>query len=263
MSEAARNEQEDAGARAIQPQLLPATPKGNHRNDRPKLTLVPDYVPAEVSLENLGYFTPSSKRIKNIYVKEKVLGYKTGADGIKRTIKAEISANHKLGLPITSDFDYYRAFLKICDEVAGPDGRLYMPIIVPTTKLLRYAGKKEGTREWKEAKEWFERMAFTGIKGSVYRAKQKHYDHSFVGTLFSHVVLAGGTMKNGEIAETNYVWLAPWFLANYFHHHLRPIDFNFHRRLRKPIAKDYGTKPLWGFRMDKSDRCRQEVSPCN
>jgi len=44
-------------------------------------------------------------------------------------------------------------------------------------------------------------------------------------------------MKDGRIADTNYVWLAPWFLANYFRHHLRPVDLNFHRRLRKPIAK--------------------------
>lgn len=237
MNEAARKEQDDAGVGANLPQLVPAAPKGNHRNGAALLTLVPDYIPAEVSLENLGYFTPSSKRVKDIYVKEKVLGYKTGPDGVKRTIKAEISANHKLGLPITSDFDYYRAFLKICDAVVSADGRLHMPIIVPTAKLLRYAGKQENADRWKEVKEWFERMAGTMVKGGIYRAKQRYYDEGFVGTLFSQVILTGGRMRNGEIADTNYVWLAPWFLANYFHHHLRPIDLNFHRRLRKPIAK--------------------------
>jgi hypothetical protein len=70
-------------------QFVPATNKDNHRNGRPLLTLVPDYIPAEVSLENLGYFTPSSKRIKSIYVKEKVLGNKIGPDGTTHTIKAE------------------------------------------------------------------------------------------------------------------------------------------------------------------------------
>lgn len=237
MDEAARKEENDAGTRVVPLQLVPSASKGNHRGKPALYPIVPEYIPAEVSLENMGYFTPSSKRVKDIYVKEKVLGYKVGPDGTKRTIKAKISANHELGLPITSDFDYYRAFLKICDEVADPQGRLYMPIVVPTAKLIRYAGKRESAKEWKEVREWLRRMALTGIEGSVYRAKQKHYDQSFVGTLFSHVVLAGGTMKGGETAETNYVWLAPWFLANYFHHHLRPIDFNFHRRLRKPIAK--------------------------
>jgi hypothetical protein len=244
MNEAALQKQDhvcrqagDAGARAVQAQLLPATPKDNHRQGATLLRLVPDYIPAEVSLENLGYFTPSSKRVKDIYVKEKVLGHKIGPDGTKRTITAKISANHELGLPITSDFDYYRAFLKICDEAADSQGRLYMPIIVPTAKLIRYAGKKESAREWKEVREWCERMTLTGIIGGVYRAKQKHYDDGFVGTLFSRVIVTGGEMRNGETARTNYVWLSPWFLANYFHHHLRPIDLNFHQRLRKPIAK--------------------------
>jgi hypothetical protein len=237
MNEAVLQEQDDAGARAIQPQLLPATPKGNLRNGAALLTLVPEYIPAEVSLENLGYFTPSSNRIKDIYVKEKVLGHKTDPDGTKRTIKATIRASGGLGLPTTSDLDYYRAFLKICYEVADAQGRLHMPIAVPTAKLIRYAGKIESAREKREVRAWLKRMAFTGIEGGIYRAKTKVYEDEFVGTVFSQVVLHGKKMKNGEIAETNYVWLAPWFLANYFRHHLRPVDLNFHQRLRKPISK--------------------------
>lgn len=52
--------------------LVPATATDTDRNGRPRLALVPEYIPAEVSLENLGYFTPSSKRIKNIEVKAMV-----------------------------------------------------------------------------------------------------------------------------------------------------------------------------------------------
>ena len=238
MDEEARIDNNDAGARALTPQIIPAAKQITHRsNHAATIPHVPDYIPAEVFLENLGYFTPSSKRIKGIYVKEKILGQKIGPDGTRRTIKAEISANYKLGLPITWDFDYYRAFLKICDEIVDPQGRLHMPIAIPTAKLIRYAGKSESAREWREVREWFERMTATMIKGGLYRAKQKSYDDSFFGTLFSQGIVTGATMKNGEVADTNYVWLAPWFLANYFHHYLRPVDLNFHLRLRKPIAK--------------------------
>ena len=237
MNEAVRNEQDDAGVQADLPQLVPTAPKDNHHQGAALLRLVPEYIPAEVSLENLGYFTPSSKRVKDIYVKEKVLGYKTGPDGDKRTITAKISANHELGLPITSDFDYYRAFLKICDEVAGADGRLHMPIAVPTKKLIRYAGKKENAREKKEIREWFARLRHTGIRGGIYNAKRKDYDERVETGVFSQIVIIGEEMKDGRIADTNYVWLAPWFLANYFHHHVRRIDLSFHHRLRKPIAK--------------------------
>jgi hypothetical protein len=95
----------------------------------------------------------------------------------------------------------------------------------------------ESPKERKEAKQWFERMTGTLIKGGLYRAKHKDYDDGFVGTVFSQVILRGHPMKNGRVAETNYVWPSPWFLSNYFYRHLKSIDFNLHQRLRKPIAK--------------------------
>jgi hypothetical protein len=29
------------------------------------------------------------------------------------------------------------------------------------------------------------------------------------------------------------------------------------------FVKDYGTKPLWDFIVDRAERCCQEVWPCN
>src|SRR5262245_61649334 len=80
-------------------------------------------------------------------------------------------------------------------------------------------------------------MTATLVEGGIYRAKTKEYKEGFIGTLFSQVIISGERMRDGTTAETNYVWLSPWFLSNYFYHYLRSIDFNFHRRLRKPIAK--------------------------
>ncbi len=37
------------------------------------------------------------------------------------------------------------------------------------------------------------------------------------------------------------MWLSPWFLSNYYHRYTRPIDFEFYKRLRKPIAKSLYT----------------------
>jgi hypothetical protein len=67
----------------------------------------PMAIPAEVFLETLGFFTPSSKRIRGIYTKEKVVAERRTADGTTHLIKTRVSANHELGLPITTDLDYY------------------------------------------------------------------------------------------------------------------------------------------------------------
>src|SRR6516162_10874475 len=148
---------------------------------------LPEYIQAEAFLEVSGFFTPSSKRIRRIYTKEKKLREYIDEHGNRRTLKVKISANHELGLPITSDLDYYRAFLKICDESVDQEGRFRPPIAVPTSTLIRYAGKSESAKEWKEVKLWFERMTLTGIRGAIYRAKKKDFDEGLVSTVFSQV----------------------------------------------------------------------------
>jgi hypothetical protein len=178
-----RGEQEDQAPQPLDPEQnlpIPISSAG--------LPILTEYIRSEQFLEISGFFTPSSKRIEHIYSKEKKLREYTDAQGKRKILKTEINANHKLGLPITSDLDYYRAFLKICDELVDRDGRFpRMPIAVPTTKLIRYAGKKKGSIKRGEVQQWFERMTGTLIKGAIYRAKKKDYDEGFIGTLFSQV----------------------------------------------------------------------------
>lgn len=201
------------------------------------LPTVPDYVPAEMFLETCGFFTPSSKRIKSVETKENVIGYRTLPNGKKQPIKAKIRASAGLWLPITSDEDYWHAFEKILSELADQQGRFNLPIIVSAKRLARLAGKPWNKKTRQEIRDWFKRMTFTGIEGGIYRAKAKDYQEGFMGTVFSQVVLKGEKMNNGEIAETNYVWLAPWYLSNYYYRYQRPLDFSFYQRLRKPISK--------------------------
>jgi Replication initiator protein A len=206
------------------------------------LPVLTEYIRSEQFLEISGFFTPSSKRIEHIYIKEKKLREYTGAQGKRKILKTTIRASHGLGLPVTSDLDYYRAFLKICDELVDRDGRFpRMPIAVPTTKLMRYAGKNKAKQQRQEVWQWFKRMTLTGIEGAIYRAKKKDYDDGFVGTVFSQVIMTGDPMRNGQPAETNFVWLSPWFLSNYYYRYTRPLDFTFYKQLRKPIAKSLYT----------------------
>lgn len=221
------NEPAQRGTHQIRSPVSSATPC-------PAETIV---IPAEVFLETMGFFTPSSKRIRGIYRKEKVLGERSSPDGTTRTLKVEIVANHTLGLPITSDLDYYRAFLKILTETLDHHGRLRLPLAVPSKRLIRYTDKTESAITRRKVRDWFDRMALTGIRGAVYRAKVRDYQEGFTGTVFSQVVVKGHPMKNRQLAETNYVWPAPWFLANYLRGYVRPIDLALHNRLRKPIAK--------------------------
>jgi len=200
------------------------------------LPALPDYIPTEMFLERSGFFTPASKRIKGVYTKQKIIGHKI-VEGKRIPVKTRIMANHELGLPITSDEDYWHAFEKILSEIADREGRITMPVRVPTSKLIRYAGKSPSQTRRTEVWKWFQRMTLTGITGGIYSAKLKDYSTSITAPVFSQTALRGEKMRHGQIADTNYVWLAPWYLSNYFHQYRRLLDFSLYLRLRKPIAK--------------------------
>ena len=87
------------------------------------LPAILEHIPAEVSFENIGYFTPSSKRIKGITTKEKVVAERTNPDGTAAVLTVQIIGTGKYGLPTTSELDYYRALPEILDEITDQTAR--------------------------------------------------------------------------------------------------------------------------------------------
>lgn len=210
--------------------------------DEIALLLPAEYVPAEQNLETIGYFSAGYKR-KYPTAKHKS---KVVILNHNRTVKIIPTAEY--GYPNSEDFDFYRAFLKICHEqttlvARGTNGqrtlhpRLQLPIGFYTRALIRDAGRGENAREVQAVRDWIRRMTFTGVEGTLYCAKTKQFDTAFGGPLFSQFVFVGDKTRTGKIADRNYVWPAPWFLSNYHYHYLRRVDLAFHHRLRKAIAK--------------------------
>jgi hypothetical protein len=201
------------------------------------LLALPDPIPIEVAFEHIGYFTPASKRIKDITTKEKVVAERTNPDGSRTTLTVHIIGTGKYGLPITADLDYYRAFLKLLDGHVEQVGQLLEPIPIPAKTLIRYAGKQTSVRERGAVIDWIRRSHFTGIQGFYYQAATGEYVEISGEPLFPRYLIRGQRLATGEAADTHAVWLASWFRANYLHHHVRPMDLALHLRLRKPIAK--------------------------
>src|SRR6266853_576774 len=119
---------------------------------------LPEYVPAELNLETIGFFSAGYKRR---YPKEPHEA-KVVRLGTQRQIRIVPST---YGYPNSEDLDFYRAFLKICDEHATIeddwiDGSLVrqphlkMPICFSTRQLLRYAGYKKNAQILRRVQEW-------------------------------------------------------------------------------------------------------------
>ena len=54
---------------------------------------------------------------------------------------------------------------------------------------------------------------------------------------FNRVVIMGGELPDGHVADSNYVWLSSWQLENINQNYLLPVDFETYRGLKNNIAK--------------------------
>jgi hypothetical protein len=202
-----------------------------------------DYVPAEQNLETIGYFSARySRRALNDKQTSKVVE-------LSDRRRVEIVPSLKYGFPNAEDLDFYRAFLKICDERAqlvrvDHEGhvvyrpRLPSPIGFSTRELIAKAGRTKNGRGHLAVRTWIERLNSTTIHGELFDAKEKKLDVRIgMEPLFRKYIHVGRPMPNGEIASQNFVWLADWFIENYFYLYSRPVDLKFHHSLTRSISK--------------------------
>src|SRR6266436_5271276 len=97
--------------------------KEREGNETTSGLLPAEYVPAEQNLETIGYFSAGYKRK---YPTDKQRSKVVALSGGRRM---EVIPSAKYGFPNADDLDFYRAFLKICDERASviqgqEDGRI-------------------------------------------------------------------------------------------------------------------------------------------
>ena len=202
-----------------------------------------DYVPAEQNLETIGYFSARyARRALDEKQKSKVIV-------LSDSRRIEIVPSMKYGFPNAEDLDFYRAFLKICDERAQLekvelDGqfvirpRLPSPIGFSSRELIAKAGRTKNGRGHGAVRSWVERLNSTTIHGELYNARERKLDVRIgIEPLFRKYVHVGRPLPSGEIASQNFVWLADWFVENYFYLYSRPIDLKFHHRLTRSISK--------------------------
>ena len=196
-----------------------------------------DFVKVEKNLTSLGFFTPSSKKIKN--AKAKVISFTRVIDGKRVEAKVTIAPAALYGLPITADQDKYIALQKIINDLKQELGEIGNPIRFSTAELLRLLGKRIRTgKNYDDVGEWLKRMTSTAIvsEGAVYYAGRKTWATDTFH-VFERSVSFGRELPDGTIADKNYVWLSEWQIENINSNHFLAIDHDMYKRLKNHIAK--------------------------
>jgi len=170
------------------------------------LELVPaEFAKVEKNLASLGFFTPSSKRIKE--AKAKTISITAVVNGNRVDAKATIVPAALYGLPITADQDKFLALQKfITDLRQRQGGRVANPISFSSAELLQLLQQADAGKNYREIDEWLNVMASTMIisEGAVYLAGKKRWvkDRFHV---FDRAVSFGKELQPGVTADRNYV----------------------------------------------------------
>lgn len=197
---------------------------------------VPDFVHIEANLASLGFFTPSNKKIKN--VKKKTVRITKTVDGQREEKRVTIIPTAIHGLPVTADQDKFMAFLKILRQQKRDQQRVTNPIPLTTAELLNLLGKTDAGKNYREVKQWLQRMTGTLLisEQAVFFAGRKEWK-SATFHVFQGVVTKGSQMEDGTIAEKHYVFLSDWQLENINQNYMLPIDWEGYRQLKNHISK--------------------------
>lgn len=187
------------------------------------------------NLASLGFFTPSSHRIKR--EKAKVVRFTKAINGEKVDVSATIVPSALHGLPITADQDKFLALQELL-RLQRASTEVVNPVRFSSAALLRALGLSDNGRNHREVSEWLDLMAATTIisEGAVYLTGSKRWARDRF-RVFDRAVSRGQELEDGTVAESNYVWLSDWQLQNINNRHLLPIDLSIYQELKTHIAR--------------------------
>jgi len=198
---------------------------------------LPKIINSEVNLLVFPFFALDKKTLKKRLETEYRDIVKRGDQKIE--IFWNVSANPKYGYPGLFDREVYKAIEQIITEALRKNGEVENPIVLGSLyNLCRRMGiEKFGGTEYKKIKKALERIRMTGIKskGAFYNKEKNEWVEDVFG-LYDRVIFKGKTLPNGEMADTNYLFLGSWYLQSFNSFYIKPIDYNYLQSLKSKIA---------------------------
>lgn len=199
--------------------------------------LTSDFIKVEKNLTSLGFFTPSTHKIRTPQAKE--VSFTRTQDGKREKVSVTIAPSVLSSLPSTADQDKYLAFQKIITDRRREGEAIRNPISFTSAELLRLMDRKVNAgKNYDDIEAWLDRMTSTTVlsKSAVYFAGRKSWatDRFHV---FERAVSFGRELPDGTVADKNYVWLSEWQLENINNNYVLPIDFETYKKLKNYIAK--------------------------
>lgn len=197
----------------------------------------------EKNLINIHYFGIATKktgisRKKNqevIRKKKYIL-----CNNEKKEVNLTISSASEYGLPTITDLDYTLGFFKLLNQKYKETGNLDNPIAFKDVDIRKAAGKNKNARVIKEIRNWIDKMTYVRFKvneKAIYSTKTKGFISGTWGIFTKSYKYRDEIEETGKLAEMNYIWLEPLFMANFINRFLRYVRHDIYLKLKVPLAK--------------------------
>ena len=197
--------------------------------------LIPDVIRAEVNFLIFPFFALWDKDVKKRTETEVKMIVER--EGEKLAVLWNVSANPKFGYPASFDKRVHKAIEQIIAELPRP---IQNPISLGSFYNIfkRMGVEKVGGSQYKKIKDALSRIRATTVvsKAAFYSKNEEMFIDDEFG-LYDRVVSKGKRLENGEIADTNYLYLNSWYLENINSHYVKPIDWKYYNSLENPISQ--------------------------
>jgi plasmid replication initiation protein len=147
----------------------------------------------------------------------------------------KVSANPEYGYPGPFDRKVHKAIEQIISNLEKP---IKNPIPLGSFySIAQLLNLKKSGRFYSNIKAAIQRIVTTSVesKRTLYEKGRKRWLETTFH-LYERVVFIGEELDNGEIADTNYLYLDSLYLDNINNRYVKPLDYTYHRSLKDGIA---------------------------
>ena len=191
---------------------------------------------SEVNLLLFPFFALTKKSNKKMTKVE----YKdiTERNNKKIEILWQVSSNSEYGYPGIFDRQVHKTIEQILTEIIKKDGVIENPISFSIYNLCeRMNINTSGGAIYSMVRESLERIRMTGIKseGAFYYKGRKQWISKIFG-LYDSLIFKGERLEDGEIAETNLLYLNDIYLQSLNSYYIKPINYSYLQSLNSKIG---------------------------
>lgn len=192
--------------------------------------LSPEILRSEVNLLILPFFALSRKELPH---KDESV-YRTTLQREGKTLEVLWKVSRSINYRYPGPFDR-RVHKAIEETINGLRLPIENPIPFSIYGLCQRMGiSTSGGKNYRKVKEALKTVVATTIEsqGTFFSKGRRMWVHD-IFHLYDRIIFKGERLPNGEIADTNYLYLGSWYLESINSRYVKPLDYEYYKQLKR------------------------------